>query len=232
MRTGKAVRFGRHAVRRQPLNESFALGCFSRSIDSLEQDERSSMHGWSGGGIVCQNLPYECLCSSSQVQTRSQHGEHALHGRPAAAFESQCGDGGYTQHVARIVEYGRRVSLWQIVESRASLIRNFVSSPSTSTAVAGGCLAGTTWFAVYGLTGGFRNLKSPNVNVGYDHYPVSVIPFCHPVEQSVRRPDHRRVSHSRDARCRRCRRTRRHLRVRCHQDGDGLDGEEDLWRHP
>ena len=36
-----------------------------------------------------------------------------------------------------------------------------------------GSLAGATWFAVYGLTGGFHNSTVPNVNIGYDHYPVS-----------------------------------------------------------
>ena len=63
--------------------------------------------------------------------------------------------------------------------------------PTAGTAVAGGCLAGTAWFAVYGLTGGFRNLKSPNVNVGYDHYPVRTVFVFHAVKQSVRGSHHR-----------------------------------------
>ena len=43
--------------------------------------------------------------------------------------------------------------------------------PSNS-AIAYGCLASTSLFAVYGLTGGFKNTSSPRLNVGYDHYPV------------------------------------------------------------
>ena len=35
-----------------------------------------------------------------------------------------------------------------------------------------GTLAGSAWFAVYGLTGGFKNTAQPHLNIGYDHYPV------------------------------------------------------------
>lgn len=35
-----------------------------------------------------------------------------------------------------------------------------------------GTLAGSSWFAVYGLTGGFKKTTQPHLNIGYDHYPV------------------------------------------------------------
>ena len=53
------------------------------------------------------------------------------------------------------------------------LVRSFVAAAGKNSALTYGCLAGTSWFAVYGLTGGFHTSKSPNVSVGYDHYPVS-----------------------------------------------------------
>ena len=73
------------------------------------------MHGWDREGIVCHNLPYECLCSCSQVETCSQHGEHSLYGGSTAAFESQCGNSGYPQHIACAIEHGRRVCILQLV---------------------------------------------------------------------------------------------------------------------
>lgn len=60
---------------------------------------------------------------------------------------------------------------WDVSFSLPSF-RHVVASAKSNPALTYGCLAGTTWFAVYGLTGGFRNSKIPNVNIGYDHYPV------------------------------------------------------------
>ena len=48
-----------------------------------------------------------------------------------------------------------------------------MKSVKSNPAFAYGSLAGATLFAVYGLTGGFHNSAVPNVNIGYDHYPVS-----------------------------------------------------------
>ena len=51
-------------------------------------------------------------------------------------------------------------------------LRNIMTSVKSNPAFTYGSLAGATWFAVYGLTGGFHNSTVPNVNIGYDHYPV------------------------------------------------------------
>ncbi len=59
------------------------------------------------------------------------------------------------------------------------LVRSFVAAAGKNSALTYGCLAGTSWFAVYGLTGGFHTSKSPKVSVGYDHYPVSKILDSH-----------------------------------------------------
>ena len=48
-----------------------------------------------------------------------------------------------------------------------------------------GALAGSSWFAVYGLTGVFKNTIRPNLNIGYDHYPVLFVKIFQLVKQSL-----------------------------------------------
>ncbi|KAK8821720.1 protein phosphatase 2C [Blastocystis sp. ATCC 50177/Nand II] len=50
-------------------------------------------------------------------------------------------------------------------------VKNGFSRFSSNPALSYGCLAGSSWFAVYGLTGGFKNVASPHLKVGFDHYP-------------------------------------------------------------
>ena len=51
-------------------------------------------------------------------------------------------------------------------------LKNGFSKFASNPALPYGCLTGSSLFAVYGLTGGFKNVAAPHLKVGFDHYPV------------------------------------------------------------
>ena len=57
-------------------------------------------------------------------------------------------------------------------ESSVLALKNGFSKFASNPALPYGCLAGSSLFAVYGLTGGFKNVAAPHLKVGFDHYPV------------------------------------------------------------
>lgn len=57
-------------------------------------------------------------------------------------------------------------------ESSVLALKNGFSKFASNPALPYGCLTGSSLFAVYGLTGGFKNVAAPHLKVGFDHYPV------------------------------------------------------------